>query len=66
MVRFPPRSEDHLLLHNVQTGSGVHLASYTMGVGGWFPRGTLLVHGLRMVELNLIPQYVFKAWRLIN
>jgi hypothetical protein len=36
-VRFPAGASDFSLLYNVQTGSGVHPASYTMGTGGLFP-----------------------------
>jgi hypothetical protein len=36
-VIFPAR--DIYILHNVQTGSGAHLASYTMGTGGCFHKG---------------------------
>jgi hypothetical protein len=35
-VRFPA-VQDFSLLHSVQTGSGVHPASYPMGTGGYFP-----------------------------
>jgi hypothetical protein len=31
--------QDSSLLHSIQTGSGAHLASYTMGTGGSFPGG---------------------------
>jgi hypothetical protein len=31
--------QDFSLLYSVQTGSGAHLASYTMGTGGSFPGG---------------------------
>jgi hypothetical protein len=30
--------QEFSLLHVVQTGSGDHPASYTMGTGGYFPR----------------------------
>jgi hypothetical protein len=36
-VRFRAGARDFSLLHSVQTCSGVHLASYTMGSGGFFP-----------------------------
>jgi hypothetical protein len=36
-IRFPARGRDISLLHNVQTGYEVHLASYTMGTVGCFP-----------------------------
>jgi hypothetical protein len=32
-----PRGQELLLLHVVQTGSGVHPTSYTMGTGSYFP-----------------------------
>jgi hypothetical protein len=35
-VRFPARLRDFSLLHSVQTGSGVHLASYAMGTWNLF------------------------------
>jgi hypothetical protein len=34
---IPCRGRDFSLLHSVQTGSGVHPASYTMGTGVFFP-----------------------------
>jgi hypothetical protein len=37
-VQVPVRQE-FSLLHAVQTGSGVHPTSYTMGTGGSFLRG---------------------------
>jgi hypothetical protein len=36
-VRFPAGARDFSLLHRVQTGSGAHPASYTIGTGGSFP-----------------------------
>jgi hypothetical protein len=36
-VRFPAVAEKSFLRHRVHTGSGVHLASYLMGIGGSFP-----------------------------
>jgi hypothetical protein len=38
-VRFPAGARDFTTLHNVQTSSGVHLASCTMGTAGSFPGG---------------------------
>jgi hypothetical protein len=38
-VRFPASARDFSLLHSVQTGSGAHPASYTMGTRGCFPGG---------------------------
>jgi hypothetical protein len=35
----PGRAKNLYLLHVVQTGSGVHLASYPMSTEGSFPRG---------------------------
>lgn len=32
------------LLHNIQSGSGVHLASYVIGVGVSFPGGNVVGH----------------------
>jgi hypothetical protein len=37
-VRVPVGSEFYFL-HMVQTGSGVHPASYPIGTGGFFPGG---------------------------
>jgi hypothetical protein len=34
---IPGKSRGFLLLHSVQTGSGVHSTSYPMGKGGSFP-----------------------------
>jgi hypothetical protein len=36
---IPGRARDFSLLHNIQTGSGAHPASYTIGTGGSFPGG---------------------------
>jgi hypothetical protein len=38
-VQFPVGRRDFSLLHNVQTGSWDHPASYTMGMRSFFPRG---------------------------
>jgi hypothetical protein len=38
MVRIPVEARDFPLLQNVQTGSGAHRASYSVGTGT-FPRG---------------------------
>jgi hypothetical protein len=38
-VRFPTRAGNFSLHHRVQTGSGVHPASYLMGTRGSFPGG---------------------------
>jgi hypothetical protein len=38
-VRSPAGAEDFSSSLRVQTGSGVHPASYTMGTGGHFPGG---------------------------
>jgi hypothetical protein len=35
-VQFPAGTRDISLLQKVQTGSGTHRASYTMGIGGSF------------------------------
>jgi hypothetical protein len=37
-LRFPAW-KDFSVLHSVQSGSGAHPASYTMSIGGLFPRG---------------------------
>jgi hypothetical protein len=34
-----PRGQEFSLLHFVQTGSGIHPASYPVGTGGPFPGG---------------------------
>jgi hypothetical protein len=34
-----PNTKLNYILHSVQTGSGAHTASYTMGTGGSFPGG---------------------------
>jgi hypothetical protein len=36
-VRFPVQARHFSILHKVQTGSGAHTASYTMGTRGCFP-----------------------------
>jgi hypothetical protein len=38
-VRFPGWIKDFSLLHSIQSGSGVHPASYLMGTAGSFPGG---------------------------
>jgi hypothetical protein len=38
-VRFTVGAGSLSLLHRVQTGSGLHPASYSMGTGGSFPGG---------------------------
>jgi hypothetical protein len=38
-VRSPTGAQDFSSTLCVQTGSGAHPASYTMGTGGSFPRG---------------------------
>jgi hypothetical protein len=34
----PAASKRFYLVHNVQTGSEAHTASYSIGIGGYFPR----------------------------
>jgi hypothetical protein len=41
-VRSPTEAEDFSSTFCVQTGSGAHPASYTMGTGGSFPGGKAL------------------------
>jgi hypothetical protein len=36
-VRFPARVKDCFVFHRVLTGSGAHLAYYTIGIGGSLP-----------------------------
>jgi hypothetical protein len=36
-AQFPARERDYSLLHSVQTGSGVHPASYPMDTGALYP-----------------------------
>jgi hypothetical protein len=57
---IPGNGKSFSLLHNVETGSGTHQASYTMDTGGCFPRGKYkltvrfhLMSRLRMMELHL-------------
>jgi hypothetical protein len=38
-IRFSAGARDFAFLHNVQTGSEMHSASYPMGTGFSFPRG---------------------------
>jgi len=38
-VRFPAGAENFSPRHRVQTNSGAHLVSYTMGTGGSYPEG---------------------------
>jgi hypothetical protein len=38
-IRFPAGDGNFSLRHRVQTGSGAHSASYSMGTGGSFPGG---------------------------
>jgi hypothetical protein len=42
-VRFLVGGRDFYLLHPVQTGSGIHAASYPVDMGGTFPRGKAAV-----------------------
>jgi hypothetical protein len=51
-VRFPARQRDFSLLFSVQTGSGAHPASYSMGTGGSFPGGNVAVAS----HLHLVPR----------
>jgi hypothetical protein len=62
-VQFPARARD-FSLQSVQTGSGAHLASFSVDTGGSFP-GSVVVGGMkltthfhlvlrsRMVEIHL-------------
>jgi hypothetical protein len=57
-VRFPAGAKDFSSILYVQTGSGAHPASCTMGTGGSFPRGlkrcrgvTLTTHPLPSAEV---------------
>jgi hypothetical protein len=36
---IPGEARDFSLLHSIQTGSGTHLASHSMGTAGSFPGG---------------------------
>jgi hypothetical protein len=38
-VRFPAEAGNFSHHHRVQNGSGANPASYTMGIGGFFPGG---------------------------
>jgi len=45
MVQFPAGTREYSVLQNVQTGFGVHSASYSMGTKGFFPRGVKWLQG---------------------
>jgi hypothetical protein len=38
-VQFPTGAREFSLLHNIETGSGAHPASYPMGTGNSLPVG---------------------------
>jgi hypothetical protein len=75
-VRFPAGARNFFLLHRVQTGSGAHPASYSVGTRDSFPGGKngrgvkltthLLVPRSRMNGAIPPPQYVFMAWCLFK
>jgi hypothetical protein len=55
-VRVPAGAGNFSLHHRVQTGSGVHKASYPMGTGGFFPgvkrRGREADHSIHLVPMS--------------
>jgi len=77
MVQFPAGTREYSLLQNVQTGFGVHSASYSMGTKGSFPGGysgyrvkfaahLLLGPMLRMsaaISLHPFTPYTFMVWK---
>jgi hypothetical protein len=77
-VRFLAGAGNFSLRHSVQTGSGAHATSYTMGTGESFPLGVKRSRReadhsppsspkvKECVELTSTPQYVFMAWRLVK
>jgi hypothetical protein len=69
---IPGRERDFSLHHSVDTGSGAHPASYTMGTKGFFPRGkeardwssplTTIYHsGQEWLSYTSTPIYIFMA-----
>jgi hypothetical protein len=66
--RFPAEARDFSLHYSVQTGSGAHPASYTMGTGGSFPRSGMdvkLTHLLnRMPRSEMVELYFHSPIRL--
>jgi hypothetical protein len=69
-VRFRTGTENVPLSHRVQTGSGVHTASY-QSTGGSFPGVNLTKHLHRVPRLRMRgaippPLYIFMAWCLVK
>jgi hypothetical protein len=75
-VRVPVVSE-YSLLHIIQTSSGAHPVSYSMGTGGFFPRGKAAGHEAhhspptsaeikKMWNYTFIPPYTFMVLCLIS
>jgi hypothetical protein len=50
------QGQDFSVLHNVQTGSGVHTASYPMDAGGCFPMGWSSKSAMLTTHHYLIPK----------
>jgi hypothetical protein len=74
-VRFPTGPRDSSLFHSIQTSSGAHSASYSMGTGCSFPGvkrpGCEADHSLPSNaevknELCHTLPYIFISWWLIN
>jgi hypothetical protein len=74
---IPGRSKSFSLLQGIQTGSGSHLASYLMGIGGCFQRNKMVVceaDHLSTSNVNVknswsytsTLSYVFMLWWLIE
>jgi len=40
MIQFPAGARDFPFFHNVQTNSGVHSTSYSLGTGNPFPENS--------------------------
>jgi hypothetical protein len=55
-VQFPGGGRDFCLLHSVQTGSGAHPASCTMGMGSFFLRGKAAGDVKVTSHLHLVPK----------
>jgi hypothetical protein len=52
------KGQELSLLHSVQTGSGVHSTSYSVGTGGSFPGGKAVK---KMWMYTSTPPYIFMA-----
>jgi hypothetical protein len=66
---IPGRGENFCLLHSMQAGSGSHLASYPMCIGGSFPGGKAAaawMWALIFIYAETTPLYVFMMWCLVK